>query len=359
MKRILIRVDAATKIGTGHVMRCLTLAQALKEKECDVTFICREHFGHMADYIESQGFDVYILPILMEINRFDYSTWIGEKMTNDAYDCVEIIQSLNQEIDWLIVDHYGIDEKWEMILKDHVNNILVIDDLANRKHNCDILLDQNFIFNYKNRYNHLVNKDAIKLLGPQYVLLREEFIKARKLLPIKNGEIQRLLIFFGGSDDTNETLKVLESFKQLSLDRLEVDVVVGVNNQMKETIKDLCSKYQNIHFHFNINYMAKLMGLADLAICASGSTTWERYCLGVPGIVIATAENQIPIAEALQMYGIDTYLGLYSNVSLQDLINAMKKILKNQNKNTFKLKQKKCLELIDGKGINILVNKLM
>lgn len=362
LRRVLIRVDAATNIGTGHVMRCLTLAHALKKKEYRISFICRKHIGHMADYIKSQGFDVYLLPRLIEIKRFNYLTWIGATIENDVYECMKIIQSLKQEIDWMIVDHYGIDEDWELVIKKHVNRILVIDDLANRKHNCDILLDQNFTYNYEKRYNHLVNKDALKLLGPKYTILREEFIQARHSLPHKNGKIERLLVFFGGSDDTNETMKILQSFKLLTLDKIEkieVDVVVGINNQMKEEIKNICSKFENIHFHFNINYMAELMKRADLAICASGSTTWERYCLGLPGIVIATAENQIPIAESLQIYEIDTYLGMYSDVSQENLIKVFKKMLVNEDEYTFHLKQKKCLELIDGQGINVLVDKLV
>lgn len=358
LKKILIRVDAAKNIGIGHVMRCLTLAHSFKSKGHQISFICRKHDGHMAKYIHEQGFKVFLLPSLVQVNRNDYSTWVGTQIEHDAQDCIKIIQNLDYKVDWMIIDHYGIDETWENLIKEHVDNIFVIDDLANRIHQCDILLDQNFTHGYETRYDKLVSNKTIKLLGPKYTLLRDEFLQARKSLPNKNGDIKRLFVFFGGSDDTGETLKVLQALEKLNLSHIEIDIVVGINNSNKEKIKFICNKHNNIHYHFNIDYMACIMTEADLAICASGSTTWERYCLGLPGIVIAIAENQVPIAEALVTLKIDNYLGFHSNVTVEEIIQELKISLQNNHQNLLKMKQQKCLEIVDGRGVEYITNLL-
>ncbi|WP_445479405.1 UDP-2,4-diacetamido-2,4,6-trideoxy-beta-L-altropyranose hydrolase [Lysinibacillus irui] len=312
-----IRVDASVEIGTGHVMRCLTLAHRLKKAEKYVAFICRDAEGQCIKLIEQQGFEVFILP------NSGGSLWdfISNYWEKDAQETINILKKYN--VERLIIDHYSIDIKWEKLVRPFVNEIMVIDDLANRKHDCDILLDQNFYLDMDTRYEGLVPSSTKMLLGPSYALLRDEFIEAKKYIKPFNGRVERLFIFFGGSDPTNETERVLKVIIPI-LEKydLNVDVVVGDSNLNKKQIKELVLAYDRIHYHCQINNIAELMAKADLAIGAAGATIWERAFLGLPSIVIAVAKNQVEVAKAVSSTGAIIYLGVSNEVIYnQVLIN--------------------------------------
>ncbi|WP_431811457.1 UDP-2,4-diacetamido-2,4,6-trideoxy-beta-L-altropyranose hydrolase [Lysinibacillus sp. FW12] len=319
-----IRVDASVEIGIGHVMRCLTLAHRLKKTEKYVAFICRDAEGQCIRLIEQQGFEVFILP------NSEGSLWnfVSDYWKKDAQDTISILKKYN--VERLIIDHYSIDIKWEKLVRPFVNEIMVIDDLANRKHDCDILLDQNFYLDMDTRYDGLVPSSAKMLLGPSHALLRDEFIEAKKHIKPFNGRVERLFIFFGGSDPTNETEKVLLAIKStIEQYKLVVDVVVGNSNPNKLKIKQLCDEIENTHYHCQVNNIAELMAQADLAIGGGGATTWERIFLQLPTIVIAVAENQVEIAEAIHIKGACIYLGLSKKILINDIQNIVDKMLKS------------------------------
>ena len=183
--KIIFRVDASLNIGSGHVMRCLTLAEKLKEISSDITFISRKLKGNLNALISNEGFKINQLsaPNALQKNsnqvKGGYFDWLGVSEIDDAKETVNLLE--NQKLDWLIVDHYSLGEIWEKELKPYTNNILVIDDIANRNHDCDILLDQNWFKNMKSRYNGLLSKNCVQLLGPKYALLRKEFSRIRKI----------------------------------------------------------------------------------------------------------------------------------------------------------------------------------
>lgn len=282
-----IRVDASVEIGTGHVMRCLTLAHRLKKDGQQVAFICRGAEGECITLIEQQGFVVYTLPPCYG-SLWNFVTEYWEK---DAYETIEILKQYN--VKKLIIDHYSIDVKWEHLVRPFVKNIMVIDDLANRKHDCDLLLDQNFYSDMETRYEGLVPSSAKMLLGPSHALLRDEFIEAKKHIKPFNGKVERIFIFFGGSDPTNETEKVLLAIKSIIEQyKLVVDVVVGNSNPNKLKIKQLCDGIENTHYYCQVSNIAELMAQADLAIGGGGATTWERILMKLPSLVIIIAENQ-------------------------------------------------------------------
>ncbi|WEA39921.1 UDP-2,4-diacetamido-2,4,6-trideoxy-beta-L-altropyranose hydrolase [Lysinibacillus fusiformis] len=320
----IIRVDASVEIGTGHVMRCLTLAHKLKKDGQQVAFICRGAMGECITLIEQQGFVVYNLP------PCDGSLWnfVAEYWEKDAYETIEILKQY--AVKKLIIDHYSIDIKWEQLVRPFVKSIMVIDDLANRNHDCDILLDQNFYLDMDTRYNGLVPSSTKMLLGPSHALLRDEFIEARNHIKPFNGRVERLFIFFGGSDPTNETEKVLLAIKSI-IDqyKIVVDVVVGNSNPNKLKIKQLCDEIENTHYHCQVNNIAELMAQADLAIGGGGSTTWERIFLKLPTLVIAVAENQVEIAKATHIKGACIYLGLSKKILINDIQNSVDKTLKS------------------------------
>jgi UDP-2,4-diacetamido-2,4,6-trideoxy-beta-L-altropyranose hydrolase len=294
--KVAIRTDASLVIGTGHVMRCKTLADELRDKGAEIHFICREHPGHLIHLLRNAG---YITVALPEIDKKDdasrtasdnYVAWLAREQSQDARQTMEALSDFKP--DWLVIDHYGIDITWERLLRPYIGNILVIDDLANRPHDCELLLDQNLYLGMEKRYSGLVPSTTRQLLGPRYALLRPEFRKARKTLRERDGIVRRILIFFGGVDPTGETEKSLLALQQLELTNISVKVVVGSNNPRTEIIQEKCSAIPYVSFHQQVSNMAELMEESDLALGAGGSTTWERCALGLPCLTIIVADNQ-------------------------------------------------------------------
>ncbi|MCZ8514889.1 UDP-2,4-diacetamido-2,4,6-trideoxy-beta-L-altropyranose hydrolase [Paenibacillus filicis] len=332
--QVVIRADASIQIGTGHVMRCLTLANKLRQKGAFVQFISREHPGHLCNHIEQQGFIVHRLSPPLQPNetndkKSSYEQWLGVSWELDVEQTLSALRKTHVPMDLMIVDHYAIDIKWEQRIRQHVDKIMVIDDLANRGHDCDILLDQNLYEHMDERYKELVPDRCLQLLGPRYALLREEFRAAQKQAKIRDQAIQRVLVFFGGSDPTNETEKALQAITLLDEKYITFDVVVGNSNVNREHIEILCSKLPNVNYYCQINYIAKLMTQADLSIGAGGSTTWERCVLGLPAITITTADNQMEVTEAVAKAGAVLYLGHYRNITPITIADAIKHMLSN------------------------------
>ncbi|MGP4038662.1 UDP-2,4-diacetamido-2,4,6-trideoxy-beta-L-altropyranose hydrolase [Gracilibacillus sp. D59] len=324
---VLIRADASIDIGAGHVMRCLVLANDLRKRNVNVTFICRELPGHLIEYIQSNGFKVHSLPALQ--NEENHLNWLQNNWKVDVLQTIELLRQASN-IDWFVIDHYAIDEKWEYIIRPFVNKIMVIDDLANRYHDCDLLLDQNLYRNMEERYLKLIPKHATALLGIKYLLLRQEF---RDLKDIKERSdiVKRILVSFGGSDPTNETMKALKALDMMKRPDITVDVVIGFSDRNYSSIKQFCDKKPHIKLHSQINYLAELMAKADLAIGAGGSTTWERCYVGLPTITIETAENQSEILSYLSELGAISHLGHSEKVTEQDITNNLQNAINSPN----------------------------
>ncbi|MEH7459137.1 UDP-2,4-diacetamido-2,4,6-trideoxy-beta-L-altropyranose hydrolase [Bacillus sp. JJ1127] len=357
---IFIRVDASIEIGTGHVMRCLTLAEELNNQGHQIAFISRELDGHMCNFIKSQGHTVYMLPKMKLVNNncnIAHAHWLQTNWEIDAQQTINIINQNISPVDWLIVDHYALDKKWEEKLKEFTQYIMVIDDLADRLHMCDVLLDQNYYTNIDQRYKELIPRNCIKLLGPKYALLRSEFLKERKNLRKRTNILKTILIFFGGSDPTHETSKVIKALEAMDCKQLLIHVVIGQSNPQKDLIQNLCKKHPNMAFHYNIDYMSRLMNEADLAICAGASTTWERYCLGLPALLISVAYNQIEICKAVGNLGIDFYIGKSEEIYEKDINHAIE-VVKSENFD-LEASSKKALEIVDGFGRIRVVSEIL
>lgn len=357
--KIIFRVDSSVQMGTGHLMRCLTLANELRENGADISFVCRLLPGNLCEYIEQKGYHVHRLSIHISssnpetqyVQNYDLT---GISRHTDIEE-TRIILKENDIIDWLIVDHYTLDHQWESQIRPYVKKIMVIDDLADRPHNCDLLLDQNLYNNMENRYEKLLPNLCIKLMGPKYALLRPEFKAARKCLRVRNGSIQRILVFFGGGDPTNETAKALEALYLLNNPQFAVDVVVGYTNPHKERIKELCLTVPNITYHCQVENMAELMSRADLAIGAGGSASWERCCLGLPSLVVILADNQCELANALDEQGAIINLGWAKDLTINDYLEAIHKLTPIQLQTI----SRHCLKLVDGDGCSRVVNHII
>jgi UDP-2,4-diacetamido-2,4,6-trideoxy-beta-L-altropyranose hydrolase len=361
-KNLIIRVDVSVQIGTGHVMRCLTLADELRGRGAEIAFICREFDGNLCDYIEEKGYSVYRLPVpdtpTQNIDsNLKHEAWLGVDWQTDAEQVEEIIKSLGTTPDWLVVDHYALDARWEGYLRPHVKKIMVIDDIADRAHDCDLLLDQNFYENLESRYDGLVPSGCKKLLGPQYALLRPEFREARKNLRKRNGYVKRIMIFFGGSDPTNETAKALEAIRMLNKPDIVVDVVIGTLNSHRKVIEQMASDIPDCTCHFKVENMAALMARADLAIGAGGITVWERCALALPSIVITVAENQERTVSDMAESGYLLFLGKSEIVLVDSLYHVFKTVL--QSPLLLISFVRKTLSFVDCKGAKRIAQEVM
>ncbi|MES1927738.1 pseudaminic acid cytidylyltransferase [Salinisphaera dokdonensis CL-ES53] len=320
--RVFFRVDASLAIGTGHVMRCLTLAQALVAEGAKCEFICREHSGHMIEAIRSRGFSVRALSIgTRRINEKEaepktaHSAWLDSSWQEDAEQTRREIEYT--AIDWLVVDHYALDRRWEEAVTPGGCRLLVIDDLADREHACDLLLDQN-LGRLPMDYAPLVQPTCRCLIGPKYALLRPEFAQMREASLARRAapRVQHLLVTLGGVDKDNSTLAVLAALQQCALpEDCTINVVMGVNAPWLNEVKDHAAKMPwATEVAVNVTNMAQRMCEADLAIGAAGSTSWERCCLGLPSVTVVLAENQRPVGRALQAVGASILIGLTEDI---------------------------------------------
>jgi len=308
---IVFRVDASNQIGTGHVMRCLTLARALQARGAHCLFLQRALPGHLGGLIEQAGFDVRLLPPpevqRVPANPEDYAAWLGVDTEQDSAQCRDALDG--QVSDWLVIDHYALDRAWESDMRQCTRSILVIDDLANRPHDCDLLVDQNYFPEAVDRYQPLLPEGAPILAGPRFALLARRYARARAELSKLSERVERILVYYGGVDAANETARALRVLVDPAYDQLEVDVVVGMNNPHRDQIARLVEHHSNMRIHEPQSDLVDLMLSADLALGAGGATTWERCALGLPTIVTSVAANQEPYNQLLHADGIVCYLG--------------------------------------------------
>ncbi len=346
MNHIVFRCDASLQIGSGHVMRCRTLARELQSRGAVISFLCRRQNGDLIGLLE-QEFEVLPLPELSLASaqmaegqalegRALYGSWLGCSQDQDSADCLEALHALGRtEVQWLVVDHYGLDATWHCQLLEGLGRnpeagagtkaprLLVIDDLADRPHQADLLLDQNFFGEATpQRYQELMPPKCTQLLGPHYALLGPEYAQLHPLVPTRT-ELKRVLVFFGGVDAANLTGKALEALMDPELAHLAVDVVMGLQSPHRQTVAELVARRPQTTLHNPLPSLAGLIARADLAIGAGGATTWERVCLGLPSLVVAIAANQWPFTEALDQAGHLQLLGSSATVNAGAIRQAL------------------------------------
>ncbi len=354
--KVVFRTDASIHMGIGHLMRCLTLAEALQARGAQILFVCREHEGNLIAELQKKLVPVAVLPAPNKPGRFsrseDYAVWLGVSQAMDAEQTIQALKG--SKADWMIVDHYGLDFNWEIRLRPHVGKLLVIDDLANRHHNCDALLDQNILPEIDGGYAGLVPNHCRLLLGPRYAMLRPEFARERARLKQRDGELRRILVFLGGSDPTNETTKALNGIFQLDRPDLIIDVVVGSSNPNKEQVRRLSDASPNTIYHCQVDNMAELMSKADVSIGAGGSASWERCCLGLPAIVAVLADNQANIAVELAHAGALRNLGASVRLNPSDYSAAVRSLTQSDLRQMSRIAS----TLVDGQGAQRLAVEL-
>lgn len=354
--KIVFRADASLQIGTGHVSRCLALATRLKNSGAECCFVMRRLDGNMIAAIETMGIFVISLDAPNSGYRsgdLAHSEWLGVDWTIDSKDTAAALAPLGA-IDWLVVDHYALDARWERVLHNSVENIMAIDDLADRPHDCEILLDQNLQV-ADNRYSALLPENAVKLIGPRFALLRPEFARERMNLPLGAEQgITRIFVYCGGVDLPGLTLRALIATETIWQNRIRIDVVVGSSNPHSSDIAEWCQGRDWVNLHNGCSDMAQLMASADLAVGAGGSTSWERCCLGLPSIIVALADNQKPGGEAMGKAGASIYLGDCEFLMDEELVGALRLLGHNDALRSHIANVARAL--VDGKGADRVIN---
>lgn len=329
------RADASLHMGSGHIMRCLTLADALKAQGGSCYFIIRAHPGHLMEVIRQRGFEINCLLPQVEYSQEAiksiadaaqaqqlepvHAAWLGSTWQADATDTAAVLVSLQP--DWLVVDHYAIDQRWEATLSPHCKKLMVIDDLADRHHHCDLLLDQN-LGRQPQDYAGLVPAHCQVLTGPHYALLRSEFAQLRPYsLQRRQAQpaLRQLLITVGGVDQPNATGQVLQALKTCTLPAdCHITVVMGLTAPWLENVRKLAAQMPwPTEVVFNINDMAQRMADSDLAIGAAGGTSWERCCLGLPTLMVVLAVNQQLGAQAMETARATRLIGTVNDIATQ------------------------------------------
>lgn len=331
-------------------MRCLTLADALKQRGAQTCFISRDLPIHLRGMLVAKGHELVLLDSVQNdvaLDELAHAHWLGVSQAQDAADSIKALHGVDW--DWLIVDHYALDARWESMLRHTAKKILVIDDIADRRHDCDMLLDQNFYADMDARYTAKVPAHCRLLLGPHYALLRDEFRQLHGQVKPRTGPVKRILVFFGGVDADNYTALAIEVLANISIKDLQVDVIIGAQHPHRAEIESACVE-RGFVCHTQTSRMAELMAAADLAIGAGGSATWERCCLGLPALLVALADNQINIAKALNLLGACIYVGALKTASATNMRNVIVSLLVAQDQ--LKILSEKSYSLVDGLGVD-------
>lgn len=340
--KVLIRADASHAIGSGHIARCLTLATVLRDAGAEVGFACRELPGHLLDRLAAQGWQTWRLP------ASDGEACISQDIEaalpwQADINALQAQLGMTQRFDWIIVDHYGLDHQWQTAARQWASRIAAIDDLANRRHAVDLLLDQNFS-GTAGVYAPWIDSRCRTLFGPRFAMIRDEF--RRDAIAIKP-QMQRVLVNFGGFDAAGETWKAMQALD--GFDELQVDFVAGTGNPEWARMQAMAEGRPNWRLQTHTEQFAELMAQADLFIGAGGGTSWERAALGLPTLCIAVAGNQRANAERLAEVGAHVYLGPRETVSVRAIADALRVLLVSQA-----LRQR-CAErsrqLVDGRGV--------
>jgi UDP-2,4-diacetamido-2,4,6-trideoxy-beta-L-altropyranose hydrolase len=341
--KLFIRADANSQIGTGHIMRCISLAQAWQDQGGAVTFISHCESDALKDRIQGEGFRFIALahasPDPYDL-QFTLSTFKSE--------------SANQK-KWLVLDGYHFTPKYQKAIRDEGIHLLVIDDMNHLPYyHADILLNQNI---HAPDLKYHCDKDTTLLMGTRYVLLRREFLKYRDFKRQIPDQAKNILVTLGGGDPDNVTLKVIEALKLLNKPNIMAKIIIGPANPHQETIgKAIASARFEAELLTNPPNMPELMAWADLAVSASGSTCWELAFMGVPSIVLILAENQAAVAEYLMNKKAVLNLGIFAECSKEHISDACKILIGSSIARTSLLQQSKML--INGPGPNQVIKSM-
>lgn len=348
--KVIFRVDASVKIGTGHLQRCLTIASELKKSSQFILFISHNMPIKIQKWILLNGF---------QFRKINYKSKSISPIENrkrqeiDAQKSNQIIKSIHPDI--VIVDHYELNSIWESFIKKNTKRLIVIDDEPKRDHYCDALIDSNLHHRKNANYKKYVPKSCKLFLGPKYFPLRKEFLLLRKKNRyVIRKKIKQLFVFFSGSDPTNETLKVIRALKFHPSYNFKTIIIAGGLNPHYRILKKEVDGIKMIQLFKHVDHISRFMNSSDISIGAGGTTTWERCFLGLPSFVTVLAENQKEISSAVAHVGAIKLMGEASQLRSSDYSKAIERLTYDERKKISKRAQ--CL--VDGNGTKRICNEL-
>ena len=339
MINLVFRLDASKKIGGGHLSRCISIAEhGLGYDNFKVHFI-----SNYSDNILNKKLSK--IPHILINPKTNYENFNYKK---DLKFTINYLKNLENIV--LIVDHYKIDSKWEKIVKKNCTKLIVIDDYANRRHFCNIVLDQNLINNYKTRYNNLVNDDCKLLLGPKYALLGPEYSNFIQRTSIKSQKKIKILIFFGSYDFYCLTYGVLNKIiDKINLDKIKIEIILDENHSDYKKIKNLISNHKDVILKNTLSSLVDLLKYTDIVIGSYGVNFWERAKFNITSFVICTNNDQNKFVKYLDDKNHCINLGTHNNYSTDKLIINLKNLIEKKKfvSNKIQVDGLGCMRLID------------
>ena len=354
--KVLFRTDASLAIGTGHVMRCLCLARALRAHGADVHFACRTLAGHQQAQIRNSGFEVHALPAPTGAwtppSARPEARLLEVDTARDADETRELLESTDH-VDLLVVDHYAVDADWESALRPQVERILVVDDLNDRPHDADIYLNPGLRAGARDNACEGLRPGCARLVGPRYALLRPEFAAARRGMKQRDGRLRCLFVFMGGVDRDGYTSRVLDAAALLGDALEQIDVLIGGANPQGDQVAARCARDSRLRLYRDVDNPAPLMGTADFAVGAGGTATWERACVGLPALILISAPNQRQVAEAMAAAGAALALP-GSEATPEAIAEQLKHLMPEQ----LRAMSKRSAAIVDGRGVERVLRVL-
>lgn len=356
--KVAVRTDASLRIGTGHVARCLAVANYLREGGASVVFVCRLLEGHLCDDLIARGFGVHRLPSPVtpteECRDDDYPKWLGAPWETDAAETSACLEG--ERFDWLIVDHYSITASWHRALRPRSARILVIDDLAEAEMECDLLVNQSILDAPNDLYGQKIPPRCVTLMGPSYALLKPEFADVHNTPPTRSAPPRRLLVSFGGVDSVDLTSRTLRALASDTPSRWAVEAVLGPANPHAEQLGRTYGARPGIEIVRGVSDLAQRMARADLAIGAGGISSWERCSVGLPSLMVSVAPNQVDICKGIARAGAGRYLGKPEDVDSASIRGAVNEL--SEQPEALVAMSRAALALVDGRGVERVVREM-
>ncbi len=297
---LVVRADASEVIGSGHVMRCLAVAEQWRALGGQVLFACQPLKGHLITELQGRGYAARSLPALAEVNPWSIDT-VEQDARATRFLMLELMDRNPSRQAWLLIDHYQIDARWQAAVQLPGLRIAMLDDLANRPLKCDVLIDQNSLSHLHHRYVSLTPRHCRHLLGPEYTLLRADVQDAAAVRRTSD-EGREVLIFLGGADNGRHTEQVIRQWRRQAADSLSAHVLCGSMNPHWEQLEGLCKDAQ-IAFSRAQRGMAQHIGRARAAIVACGMLAVELQALEVPSLLIPLSDIQRAVAHDFERRG--------------------------------------------------------
>lgn len=334
----MIRADASSSIGTGHVIRCLTLADRLAGRGWEIVVATRELPPGFAESIRAR--DYQLIGIDSEEAFLEEPGLIERALAPRTSDLT-------------VVDHYRLATEWHHAAREWSDNIMVIDDVAVQRLDADLVLNQN-LGERPDAYGALISAGCRLLVGPRYALLRPQFAQARAATPRVRRAVARLLVFLSGSDEHDVTAMAARAGVS---PKVETDVVVGGAYPHWKRLLAWSQGQELVTLHRGVDDMAALMARADLSIGAPSSASWERCCLGLPSILITLADNQRAAAAALADAGAAVDLGWYREIDSRHIADAVDALASSPG--DLEAMSKSAAKITDGRGTERVEREIM